>query len=170
MPTNQFTKTHSYLLFKIGEESFAANVTKVEGILELTKITKIPRVQKYVLGVINLRGAILPIVDIKIKFGMEKTLFTSNTCILILEIQLEGKPVKIGALVDSVVEVLEINEDEILPRPSLGNNYRSEFIYGMYRVDDSFIMLLDVDTVFSSNELSSMSTEMLFDEDMKIVE
>ncbi len=165
MPANQVKKTHSFLLFKIGEESFAANVTKVESILELTKITKIPRTQKYILGVINLRGTILPIVDLKLKFGIEQTEFTSKTCILVLDVQLNDNPVKIGALVDSVLEVLEINETEILPPPSLGTYLHFDFITGMYRVDDSFIMLLDMDSVFSSKELSYMSSEMLFDEE-----
>jgi len=170
MPANQIMKTHSYLLFKIGDESFAANVTKVESILELTKITKIPKTEKYVLGVINLRGTILPIVDIKLKFGMELTQFTSNTCILVMDIQLDSKPVKIGALVDSVLEVIEINDHEILPPPSLGSYYQSDFIEGMYRTDDSFVMLLDIESLFSSNELSYMSSAMLFDEDIHTVE
>ena len=83
MPADQIVKTNSFLLFKIGEETFAANVSKVECILELTKITKIPRTHKFIRGVINLRGSILPIVDVKLKFGMEQTQFTTKTCILV---------------------------------------------------------------------------------------
>ncbi len=168
MPANQIVKTISFLLFKIGEETFAANVSKVECILELTKITKIPRTHKFIRGVINLRGSILPIVDVKLKFGMEQTQFTNNTCILVFEVQLEGTPVKIGALVDNVIEVIEINDEEILPPPSIGRQYHSDFITGMYQgSDDSFIMLLDPDSVFSSKEISFMNSELLFDEDLK---
>ena len=166
MATNQIVKTNSYLLFKIGEEAFAANVSKVECILELTKITKIPRTHKYIRGVINLRGSVLPIVDIKLKFGLEQTQYISNTCILVIDVQLGDLPVKIGALVDNVLEVIEINEEDILPAPNIGKQFHSDFITGMYNgSDNSFIMLLDMDLVFSTKEISYMSSELLFDEE-----
>jgi len=167
MSTNIITKTNSYLSFRIDNEVYAANVTKVASILELTKIMKIPRSKEYIRGVINLRGNVLPIVDVKIKFGLEATEFTANTCILVLELQMDNKLARIGALVDSVEEVLEINESDILEPPSLGKNYRAEFIDGMYKLDNSFIMLLNMELIFSSDELSFMSSEMLFDEELK---
>ena len=170
MSTNTMSKTNSYLSFRIDEEVYAAHVSKVVSILELTKIMKIPRSKEYIRGVINLRGSVLPIVDVKIKFGLEPTEFTANTCILVLEIQMEDKLAKIGALVDSVEEVLEIDEADVLAPPSLGKNYRAEFIDGMYKLDNSFIMLLNMESIFSSDEISFMSSEMLFDEEPKMIE
>lgn len=143
----------SYLSFKLGEEVFAANVAKVLNILEMTKITKVPQAPSYMKGVINLRGIVLPVVDTRVKFGMEPTEVTSNTCILVLEVDVDGEVLQIGGLVDSVQEVLEIEPEQILAPPSLGGRYRSEVINGMYKCDDDhFIMLLDMDRVFSSDE------------------
>lgn len=144
---------NSYLSFKLGDETFAANVSKVLNILEMTKITKVPKAPSYMKGVINLRGTVLPVVDTRVKFGMSATEYTPNTCILVLEVEVEGETMQVGGLVDSVQEVLEIEPHEILPAPNIGSRYRSEFINGMYKhSDEHFIMLLDMDKVFSSDE------------------
>lgn len=146
-------KLNSYLSFKLGEEIFAANVSKVLNILEMTKITKVPKAPSYMKGVINLRGTVLPVVDSRVKFGMAPTEVTPNTCILVLEVDVEGEVLQVGGLVDSVQEVLEIEPHQIMSPPSIGSRYRSEFITGMYKRDeDHFIMLLDMDKVFSSDE------------------
>lgn len=150
-------KINSFLTFKIGEELFAANVGKVISILELTRITKIPRTPDYIRGVINLRGMVLPIIDLRIKFGLESTEFTTNTCILVLEIEMDDNSIKIGALVDSVQEVLEIEAHELLPPPHIGSNLQTEFIEGMYKMEDTFVMVLNMDMIFSSDELTVMS-------------
>jgi len=157
MEKQQNMATNSFLSFKIEEELFAANVSKVLSILELTPITKIPRSPDYIRGVINLRGVVLPIVDLRIKFGLTPTEFTSNTCILVLEINMENTIVKIGALVDSVQEVLEIEDTDILPPPNIGNKFRTEFIEGMFRTENSFIMLLNMDLLFTMDELTVMN-------------
>lgn len=150
-------KMNSYLTFKIDDEIYAANVSKVLSILELSKITKIPRTPDYIRGVINLRGTVLPIVDLRIKFGLTPTEFTSNTCILVLEITIESTTVKIGALVDSVQEVLELEDNDIMPAPNFGAKFKSEFIDGMYKADNSFIMILNMDMIFTYDELTVMS-------------
>jgi len=157
METFQNTKMDSYLTFKIDEEIFAANVSKVISILELSKITKIPRTPDFIRGVINLRGVVLPIVDLRIKFGLTPTEFTSNTCILVLEINIESSSVNIGALVDSVQEVLEIEDNDIMPPPNLGAKYRSDFIDGMFKTENSFIMMLNMDMIFTHDELTVMN-------------
>lgn len=144
---------NSYLSFKLGEEFFAAHVKNVLNILEMTKITKVPRAPDYMLGVINLRGTVLPVIDARIKFGIPATEYTVNTCIIVSEIQMDGESIHVGALVDSVQEVLEIEKDQIQPPPSIGSKYKSEFIKGMLKIDDDFIMLLDMDKVFSSDDL-----------------
>jgi purine-binding chemotaxis protein CheW len=104
-------------------------------------------------GVINLRGAVLPIIDTRIKFGMTPTQFTQDTCIVVMEIIMEKDTIQLGALVDSVLSVVEIEDSQIQPPPSLGSKYKSEFILGVAKVDEQFIMLLDMDKVFSTDEL-----------------
>lgn len=153
METQTATKINSYLTFKLGDEVFAASVSKVLNILEMTKITKVPKAPEYMKGVINLRGTVLPLVDTRIKFGMEPTEFTANTCILVLDIKLDGEPVQVGALVDSVQEVLEINENGVEPPPSIGSKYKSEFIEGVAKHEEDFVMLLDMDLIFTTDEL-----------------
>ena len=144
----------SYLTFKLGDEIFAANVSKVLNILELTKITKVPKAPDYMKGVINLRGTVLPVIDTRIKFGMTPTEFNVNTCILVLDIDIENESLHVGGLVDAVQEVLEIEPNQILPPPNIGSKYRSEFISGMYKLnEEQFIMILDMDKVFSAEEL-----------------
>jgi purine-binding chemotaxis protein CheW len=160
-------KINSYLTFKLGEEIFGANVSKVLNILEMTKITKVPKAPNYMKGVINLRGAVLPLIDTRIKFDMPETEYTTNTCILVLDVDLAGESVHVGALVDSVQEVIEIDDHQIQPPPSIGSKYRSEFIEGMAKINDEFIMLLNMDLIFSNNELSLLrdsSSEIHLDE------
>jgi purine-binding chemotaxis protein CheW len=147
-------KINSYLTFKLGEEIFGANVSKVLNILEMTKITKVPKAPNYMKGVINLRGAVLPLIDTRLKFDMPETEYTTNTCILVLDIELNGESVHVGALVDCVQEVIEIDDSQIQPPPSIGSKYKSEFIEGMAKINEEFIMLLNMDLIFSTNELS----------------
>ncbi|MFO7843600.1 MAG: chemotaxis protein CheW [Bacteroidales bacterium] len=156
MEKETLTKINSYLSFKLGDEVFAAHVGKVLNILEMTKITEVPKAPEYMKGVINLRGTVLPVVDTRIKFGMTPTEYTSNTCIVVMEVELDNDMVQVGALVDAVQAVLEIDDTQIQPPPSIGSKYKSEFIYGMVKVDEKFIMLLDMEKVFSSDEIVSL--------------
>ena len=147
---------NSYLSFKLGSEYFAAHVNNVINILELTEITSVPRSPAYMKGVINLRGAVLPVVDTRLKFGMTETINTQDTCILVLNVQIDGETVSVGGLVDSVQEVLEIEDKDIMPAPSIGNKYKTEFINGVIRLNNEFIMLLDMDKMFSTNDASEI--------------
>ncbi len=146
--------SNSYLSFKLEDELFAAHVSKVLNILEMTKITKVPKSPDYMLGVMNLRGTVLPVIDTRLKFGLKISDFSVNTCIIVLDIDLEGESVIVGALVDAVQEVLEVEPANILPPPNIGSKYKSEFIEGITKSGDDFIMILDMDKVFSSEELS----------------
>ena len=152
---------NSYLSFKLGEELFASNVGKVLNILEMTKITKVPKSPKYMKGVINLRGTVLPVIDARLKFGMSPIEETTNTCILVLDVAVDGDAVKVGAMVDSVQEVLEIEEKDIQSPPSIGSKYESEFIFGMAKSKDEFIMLLDMDKVFSAGEIIDLKSNLV---------
>ena len=148
------TTVNSFLSFKLGDELFAANVGKVLEILELSKITNVPKSPNYMRGVINLRGNVLPVIDTRTRFGMNAIEDTINTCIIVLDIDMENESVKIGLLVDMVQEVLQIDAESIQPPPSIGNKYKSDFIQGMGKVDDEFVMILNIDKVLSSDELS----------------
>lgn len=161
MSDTNIAKITSYLTFKLGDEEFAAHVSKVLNILELTKITEVPKSPNYMTGVINLRGSVLPVIDTRIKFGMTPTEFTPSTCIVVMDIDLEGESVHVGALVDSVQAVVEIEHDQIMPPPSLGNKYRSEFIEGVANINDKFVMILNMDEVFSSEDLMDLASKTL---------
>jgi len=153
MDKETITKINSYLSFNLGDEEFAVNVSKVLNILEMLKITEVPKSPEYMKGVINLRGKVLPVIDTRIKFGMKPTEYTTNTCIVVIEVKIDGEEVQVGALVDSVQAVLELEDSEIQSSPSIGSKYKSEFIYGMVKVDEKFIMLLDMEKVFSAEEV-----------------
>lgn len=171
MENDKDEKIISYLTFKLGDELFASNVAKVLNILELTKITKVPKAPSFMKGVINLRGDVLPVVDTRIKFGMGETQFTPSTCILVLIIEFEGETIHLGALVDSVQEVLEIEDKEILAPPSIGSSYRSDFIVGVVEHEEDFIMLLDVEKVFTDVELQVLKgTDIIRVEESSIVD
>ena len=129
---------------------------KVLEILEVPKITRVPHSPDYLKGVINLRGAVLPVIDTRVKFGMSATNFTINTSILVLTVQHDDDILTVGVLVDSVVEVFEIEDSEIKPSPSIGAKYRAEFIEGMIHYEDQFMMLLDIDQIFSLMEIQDL--------------
>lgn len=149
----------SYLTFQLGKELFASHVSKIESIIEVPAFTKIPQTPSYMKGIMNLRGKALPVFDTRMKFGMTATEMNDNTCVLVLDINIEGETVAIGALVDTVQEVLEIDEKEILPLPGVGDKYQTEFIKGVVKSNENFIMLLDMDLIFSSEELENLSSQ-----------
>jgi purine-binding chemotaxis protein CheW len=145
---------NSFLSFRLGDELFAANVGKVLEILEIPRITKVPRSPEFMRGVVNLRGNVLPVIDTRTKFGLPKIDDTINSCILVLNIAIEGREVVLGAIVDAVQEVMEIDENSIQAVPSVGARYKTEFIKGMIKVQERFIMILDLDMVFTSDEMT----------------
>lgn len=150
--TNKNSITESYLSFRLGEEIFALNVERVHKILELQKITEVPKAPDYMKGVINLRGDVLPVVDTRIKFGMPPGENTKNTSILVVEAQISGENVMLGMMVDAVNSVLKIEPEDLLPPPRLGNQYKSGFISNMTRVKDKFFIILNIDAIFSTSD------------------
>jgi len=145
--------TNSYLTFQLGDERFAVHVSKLLNILELIPITKVPKSHEFLKGVINLRGSVLGVIDIKMKFDFPITDHTKETCILVLEVLIDEDLTEVGAIVDSVHDVIEINEDEILPPLSVGIKFKSEFVTGVIKFNDKFVMVLDMDKLFSINQL-----------------
>lgn len=148
------TETVQYLTFKLANEVFALEVAKVREILEFTSITKVPQTPEFMRGVINLRGSVVAVIDLRLNFGMQCTEQTINTCIIVVEVKLDGEVIVLGVLADSVQEVVEMEPDQIEPAPHIGTKLNTDFIKGMGKIDNKFVMILDVDKVFSSDELA----------------
>jgi purine-binding chemotaxis protein CheW len=153
MSAEQISEMRQYLTFKLGNEVFGIDVAKVREILDFTTITEIPRTPEFMSGVINLRGNVVPVVDLRLCFQMSKTVRTRNTCIVVVEVLLESESTVIGALADSVEEVIDMEPDQIKPAPKIGTQIRTDFIKGMGTRENQFIMILDIDRVFSVDQL-----------------
>ncbi len=154
MAVSEITDMNQYLTFKLEDEQFAVDISKVREVLEFTTVTKVPQTPEFMRGVINLRGSVVPVLDLRLKFGMSMTDKTVNTCVIIVEVALDGDKTVLGTLADSVQEVIELDPDHIEPAPKIGTKLRTEFIKGMGKRNDEFIIILDIDKVFSTDELS----------------
>ena len=143
-----------YLTFKLDDEVFALDITRVREVLDYTTVTRVPRMPEFMCGVINLRGSVVPVVDLRLKFGMPKTERTVNTCIIITEVTVDHETTVLGALADSVQEVVDLEPGHIEPAPKIGTSLRTDFIKGMGKQNERFLILLDADRVFSSDELA----------------
>lgn len=156
MSVENTTETAQYLTFRLEEEVFALDISQVREVLDFTAITKVPRTPEFMRGVINLRGSVVPVVDMRLKFGMSRTEQTLSTCIIIVEINIDGDRLILGALADSVQEVIELGPGQIEPAPRIGTRLDTEFIKGMGKRDEQFIIILDIDKIFSMDELASV--------------
>jgi len=145
-----------YLTFTLDNESFATEITQVREVLEFCRITKVPRTPDYMRGVINLRGSVVPVVDLRCQFGMEEIEPTVNTCIVIVEVRIDNQLTVLGALADSVKEVLELRRDQLEPAPRLGTRINAEFIRAIGKHNDEFVMILDMNRIFSDSLLTEV--------------
>jgi purine-binding chemotaxis protein CheW len=153
MEAKELLETNQYLAFNLDKEVFAFDISKVREVLEFVVVTKVPQTPDMMKGVINLRGSVVPVVDMRIKFGMGETEKTVNTVIIIIEIDLDGTSTMIGALVDSVQEVIDLDSEQIEPPPQIGTKLNTDFIRGMGKQDGQFLIILDIEKIFSSEEL-----------------
>ena len=151
---SELTNSNQYLTFTLDQEVFGLEIGKVREVLDYTTLTKVPQTPEFMRGVINLRGSVVPVVDMRLKFGMTLTRRSVNTCIIIVEVELGGEKTLLGALADSVREVMDLNAEDIEPAPKIGIGLNTEFIKGMGKAGEKFIILLDFDRVFSFEELS----------------
>ena len=152
------TTANQFLTFTLDGEQYAIGVAKVREVLEYTKITKLPKTAEYMKGIINLRGAGVPVIDLRLKFGMSETPVAKGTSIIVMEVLgLEGSVV-VGALADAVHEVIEIDASNIEPAPKFGTRLAAEFIRGVGKRDEAFIILLDIDRIFNSEDMSAIRT------------
>lgn len=156
MAVSKITEIRQYLTFKLDGEVFALDVGKVREILDYTNITKVPQTPDFMKGVINLRGSVVPVVDMRLKFSIPPQEKTVDTCIVVVEINIDGEATILGALVDSVQEVFELEPSQIEAAPRIGTKLRTDFILGMGKRDDQFVIILDIDKVFSSEELETV--------------
>jgi len=153
------TGTTQYLTFRLAEEVYALDIGKVREVLDFTTVTKVPRTPDFMRGVINLRGSVVPVVDLRLKFGMAATEKTVNTCVIITEVTVDNDTTVLGCLADSVQEVLDLTPEEISAAPRIGTKLRTEFIKGMGKRDERFLIILDIDAVFSISDLAQVRAD-----------
>ena len=146
-----------YMTFKLGDELFAINVSQVREVLEVPTITKVPTAPVYMRGVVNVRGQAIPVVDLRLRFGLPSMADTVNTRVIVMELKIGGETAVIGGLADSVHEVIELEPGSINPPPRIAMRWRTDFILGMGKRGEEFIIILDVNAVFSSDELIAVS-------------
>ena len=156
--TTTTAEPRQYLTFTLGGEMFAVETLSVKEIIEYGQITAVPMMPPSIRGVINLRGAVVPVIDLKARFGAAATEVTRRTCIVIIELGAADEHQVIGIVVDTVSEVLEIPPSEIEPPPAFGARIRADFISGMGKIAGRFVILLDMGQVLSVDELSMLSS------------
>jgi purine-binding chemotaxis protein CheW len=147
-------KAGKYLTFKLNVEEYGLEILKVQEIMKMVEITKIPRTPDFVRGVINLRGKVIPVVDLRLKFSMDKQAATDKTCVIVVQVKRNGTTVTMGIIVDEVSEVLDITAEQIEPAPEFSSSVNTDFILGMGKVGKKVITLLDADKVLSGGELA----------------
>jgi purine-binding chemotaxis protein CheW len=147
-----------YLTFKLANEEYGLEIMKVREIIGIMDITKLPKTPDFVKGVINLRGKVIPVVDLRLKFGLEEVDYTDKTCIIVVEIGSDGEAYQMGIIVDAVSEVMNVSVDEIEPTPRFGVAVNTEYILGMAKGKDSVRTLLDIDKVLGSEEIAAMTS------------
>jgi len=151
---NDTVESDQHLTFVLSEEEFAIPVITIREIIEYGHLTHVPMVPEFIQGVVNLRGNVVPVLSIAKKFGLDVKNVDKRTCIIILDAEIEGASVVMGVVVDKVLQVIEIPDNLIEPAPTLGASIRTDFIRGMGRLDDNFIIILDIVQVLSAEEIA----------------
>lgn len=149
---NSHAKAGLYLTFALGPEEFGLEILKVKEIIGYQDITSVPQTPAEVKGVINLRGQVIPIIDLRTRFGMPEKEVTEQTCIIVVEVELAGNDTQVGIIVDNVSEVLDIQEAQIEPSPEFGNQVNTDFILGMGKIGENVKILLDIDQVLAGTQ------------------
>lgn len=150
------TADEQFLTFLCAGNLYGVSILRVKEIIQYGEVTDVPMMPPEIRGVVNLRGSVLPVIDLSVRFGRRATPVGRRTCIVVLELQRDGRHQDIGMMVDSVSAVLEIPARDIEPAPAFGANVRAEFIRGMGKVDGNFVILLEIERVFSIDELAAL--------------
>jgi len=156
LATTKVERREQYLAFTLGGETFAMDIRSIREVIQFGGITDVPLTPPFIRGVINLRGSVVPVIDLFVRFGRAATEVAHRTCIVILELTQGEGTAELGVMVDNVSEVLSIGESEIEPAPSFGSDIRSEFIAGVAKVGDRFVILLEVNKVLSVGEMAAL--------------
>ncbi len=149
--------TNQYLTFRVSDEHYALSVHQIREVLEFQSVSKIPRMPGFMRGIINLRGSVVPVIDLKMKFGIGETEKSVDTSIIVTELTMEENTVTMGLMTDAVSEVIDIDADTIEPAPQIGTEIDSSFIKGMGRKDEDFIIILDLNRVMTSGEIHDLA-------------
>jgi len=147
-------KEGKYLTFTLANEEYGIGILKIREIIGMMPITSVPRTPEFVKGVINLRGKVIPVMDLRLRFEMEEMEYTERTCIIVVEIERQAGTVQIGAVVDSVSEVLNVGGTDIEETPSFGTKLDTEYILGMAKIEGGVKILLDIDEVLNDEEVA----------------
>ncbi len=146
-----------HLIFKLAEEEYGLDILKVKEIIGMMDITTVPRTPEFVKGVINLRGKVIPVIDLRLKFGMPPKEYDERTCIIVVEVTHQGGAVMMGIVVDSVSEVQNVTGADVEPAPSFGTAVDTDYIKGMAKIDGRVNILLDIDRILSAEEIASVA-------------
>ncbi len=146
-----------YLTFMLGGEAYAIGILAIKEIIEQGQMTRVPMMPEFIRGVINLRGAVVPVIDLGVRFNAQATVMGKRTCIVILEVESDGESHDVGILVDAVNEVMDIAAADVEPAPAFGAKIRTDFIAGMGKVNEKFVVILDPARVLSADELASLA-------------
>ena len=149
-------KEGKYLTFSLADEEYGIGILKIREIIGMMPITSVPQTPEFVKGVINLRGKVIPILDLRLRFNMEAIDYTDRTCIIVVEIESQAGTVQIGAVVDSVSEVLNVGSNDIEETPSFGTKLNTEYILGMAKIEGGVKILLDIDKVLNDEEIEAL--------------
>jgi purine-binding chemotaxis protein CheW len=147
-----------YLTFTLAEEEYGIGILKIKEIIGMMPITTVPQTPDFVKGVINLRGKVIPVMDLRLRFSMEAIEYTERTCIIVVEIEASTDTIQIGIVVDSVSEVLNIKTDDVEDTPTFGTKLNTEYILGMAKIEGGVKILLDIDKVLSEGEIAVLET------------
>ena len=149
-------KAGKYLTFKLADEDYGISLLKVREIIGMMPITSVPRTPEFVKGVINLRGKVIPVTDLRLRFAIRENDYTDRTCIIVVEVDGQDTPVQIGIVVDAVTEVLPVKAEEIESAPEFGASVDTAYILGMANMEGSVKILLDIDRVLTSAEITTL--------------
>ena len=152
----EIARTDQYLTFTLAEETFAIEIVKVREVIDYVHLTRVPRMPVFLRGVINLRGSVVPVIDLRLILSLPSVEKTVDTCIIIAEVNMGGEPLHLGMLADSVQEVIDIDPSQIDPPPKLGSMLNTEFIRGMGKRGEGFFIILNIDQVLSSDEVAGI--------------
>ena len=151
-------KEGKYLTFSMANEEYGVGILKVKEIIGMMPITSVPRTPEFVKGVINLRGQVIPVIDLRLRFGIHATEYTDRTCIVVVEIEGDDRTILVGIVVDSVSEVMNIKSTDIEDRPAFGADINTDYILGMAKMQGGVKILLDIDRVLNAEEVESLHT------------